>query len=148
MDFNKLREDLVEKKITDVQLKLIDYDGGIIILDVHKIVLVFSSSFFYKLFSFGNSINNKNIDIFVDDRKIAYDFIMSFYGISIKNLDTYYLLKTIKCKDYFCISIDISILYDIKMDANVLIILLYFECFDYINNYNLLKQFMITFQKI
>lgn len=117
MDLDKLYQDLTNKEFTDVKLILLDKCQSIII-DVHKVILAFSSNYFHRIFNFGMEKNLKEITINVPDSKITYDMIVSFYG-KIINSTNYsheeYLLKMFKCRNYFCLSNDVSVLYDIKV---------------------------------
>ena len=50
---NKLSQDLIDKKFTDITLKLVDSAQRLIIIDAHRLVLGYLSDYFMKIFSFG-----------------------------------------------------------------------------------------------
>src|SRR5581483_8808355 len=115
MDFNKLYQDLHNKKYTDVELILVDSNKQLN-MNVHKVILACSSEYFDKLFSFGAEKFQHQITINVNDVNVAHDIIISFYGQNI-NSTNYphwkYLLESMKCRCFFCLPIDISSLYDL-----------------------------------
>lgn len=134
MNMPKLRQDMTEKKFTDVEIMLVDKKNpeNKLTFASHKILLAFSSDFFYNLFSFGKQSHvnqNHQYSIEVIDVQIAYDIIMSFYGKEIDstkndNADWLYKLKTFSVNDYFCIENDITELYELDVPTEGLDILL------------------------
>src|SRR5581483_12226002 len=142
MDFNKLYQDLHNKKYTDVELILIDSNKQLI-MNVHKVILACSSEYFDKLFNFGTEKFQHQIKINVNDVEIAHDIILSFYGQNI-NSTNYphwkYLLESIKCRCFFCLPIDISLLYDLIVPAEGFDLLLeIMEYFDFVNDDKIMR---------
>src|SRR5581483_5626244 len=115
MDFNKLYQDLHNKKYTDVELILVNSNKQLF-MNVHKNILACSSEYFDKLFNFGTEKFQHQITINVNDVNVAHDIVLSFYGQK-TNSTNYphwkYLLESIKCRCFFCSPIDISLLYDL-----------------------------------
>lgn len=107
-------EDMTNKKYTDIQIILCNNNDHINIF-AHKIILANSSSYFDKLFNFGTEKNQKEIKITVDNIKIAHDLILSFYGKEIIYSDWKYILEMFKCRSFFCLQNDSSLLYDMKV---------------------------------
>lgn len=77
MNLNKLRQDLLDKKFTDVNLILYDSEGSIG-LHAHRVVLAISCDYFHQLFTFGSEKNEFDITIKIPDNKAIHDIIMSF----------------------------------------------------------------------
>ena len=119
MDFNKLALDLDTKVYTDIKLILIDGKSNTIEINVHKIVLVFSSEFFYSLFKFRLEKNKSEVTVMVDDVKIAQEVILSFYGKEIVYGDIVHKLMIMMCQDYFGTKINISLLMNNKIPENL-----------------------------
>lgn len=147
MDYNKLRQDLIDKKYTDTQLLLVDVNKQLHI-DLHKTILIFSSVYFYKLFTY-QSQNQHQITIIVDDVDITYDLIMTFYASNINSGNYPYWehkLKLIKCKDFFCIPNDISCLYDINVPVEGFELLLdVVELFNWTNDSKMIQMIKRNF---
>lgn len=114
MNINRLYQDTIDKKFTDVEIIL--WDGhNELILHSHKTKLIENSEYFYRLFSFNNTKTYKMevLNVFV-----MRNIIMKFYDIT---LDTSYLpkweyiLTKINILNYLCLPIDISKLYNITV---------------------------------
>ena len=114
MDFNKLALDLNAKVYTDVKIFLTN-NLDTIEMDVHKVVLAFTSDFFNSLFKFGLEKNKSEVTVVVDDVKIAQQVILSFYGKEIIYQDIVHKLKVMICQDYFCQEIDKNFFTDINI---------------------------------
>lgn len=114
LNINQLKQDLIYKKFTDIKLVLTDSKRTISI-EVHKFVLRYSSDYFYKSLNFDGAKNEYKMN--VDDANIARDIIMSFYDASENQscLEWEYILKSIKFKNYLCLSIDARNLYGLKV---------------------------------
>src|SRR5581483_8168431 len=116
---DKLYKDLCDKYYTDIELTLID-PHNTIKFNAHKCVLGCNSNYFHTLFKFGKEKNQTQITITVRDAKIAFDLISSFYEQKI-NSTNYpnwkYILEMIKCRSFFCLDNDTSLLYDIKVST-------------------------------
>src|SRR5581483_1080771 len=142
MDFNKLCQDLHNKKYTDVEIILVD-DNKQLNINVHKVILACSSDYFDKLFNFGTEKFQHQITINVNDVNIAHDIILSFYGQNINSVDCShwkYLLESIKCRCFFCLPNDISLLYDLIVPAEGFDLLLETtEYFDFINDDKIMR---------
>jgi WD40 repeat protein len=113
----KLSQDLVDKKFTDITLNLVDSNRSIII-EAHRVVLGYLSDYFMKIFSFGNEKNQSHIVIRVNDARIAHDIIFSLYGRKINSTDLpdwLRILETAKCRDFFCLDNDVTLLYDLTI---------------------------------
>ncbi len=114
---DKLYEDITAKKFTNVEIILVD-SNDTLILNLHKCILACSSTYFNNLFNFGIEKNSSSIKIEVGDAKIAHDLILSFYNQKINSTmysDTKYLLEMFKCRSYFCLDNDVTLLYNIKI---------------------------------
>lgn len=115
MDLDILREDLLEKKLTDIVLVLKDSNVEIR-MHLHKIILYCSCEYFRKmiLFNFDKPIQCMN----VSSAGITRDIILLFYGIQ-PEIDNYpewfYILETIKCRNYMCLQYDHKLLYNLKV---------------------------------
>src|SRR5581483_1353782 len=121
MDFNKLYQFLHNKIYTDVELILVNKDKKQeLIMNVHKVILACSSQYFETLFSFGIEKSQFQIKINVNDVYVAHDIILSFYGQNTNSTDYphwKYLLESMKCRHFFCLPNDISLLYDLIVPA-------------------------------
>src|SRR5581483_499386 len=142
MDFNKFYQDLHNKKYTDVELILVDSNKQLN-MNIHKVILACSSEYFDKLFNFGTEKFQHKITINVNDVEIAHNIILSFYGQK-TNSTNYshwkYLLDSIKCRCFFCLPIDISLMYDLIVPAEGFDLLLEtIEYFDFINDKKIMK---------
>lgn len=142
MNINKLYLDLSNKKYTDVEL-LIGDDTKEIRISVHKLVLAYSSDFFDRLFTFGMEKNQTCITLKVDNADIANDVILSFYGLNQRSInypDWKYQLKYYKCRSYFGIQNDPTLLYNMKIPTEGFDLLMnVIEEYDYSNDHNLIK---------
>lgn len=145
MDPAKLLQDLVDKEFTDVEIFLADKKECIHMF-LHKLVLVFSSDYFKTMFKFGAESNQKQITINVDDAKIAYDLIMSFYGVvDRKYQPTYprwlYYILMYRCRKFFCLDTCVNVFYDIELPTNEAfdMFLTVVEDFEYMNDKKLIK---------
>lgn len=120
MDLTKFCHDLEEKKFTDVEITLHDRQNEKT-FHCHRVVLAFNCDYFYKLFTFGTATGHDNkYRIEVSDVRIAFDVIMSFYGIDSKENDIpvwLYVLKMVQMRDYFCLLNDPKMLYNLDVPA-------------------------------
>ena len=149
MILNKFFLDLNNKIYTNVELVLIDTCTSLK-LDLHKNILGFSSDFFHNLFNF-NFENKSQYEIIVDDIKIAHDIILSFYEpcpcaqvLQKINSTDYpewkYILKTIKCRNYFALDNDATLLYDLVVPKEGFELLVeVIDLFYFVNNEKLLN---------
>src|SRR5581483_5167952 len=142
MDFNKLYQDIHNKKYTDVEFILVDSNKQLI-MNVHKVILACSSEYFDKLFNFGTEKFQHQIIINVNDVDVAYDIILSFYGQK-TNSTNYphwkYLLESIKCRCFFYLPNDISLLYNLIVPAEGFDLLLEtIDHFDFINDNKIMR---------
>jgi hypothetical protein len=75
-----------------------------IIMNVHKIILYCSCSYFEKLLTNFKEEKSNNITVNVSNVYVAYDMIMSFYNKKTnlgKLSKIEHLLETLKCHDFF-----------------------------------------------
>jgi len=117
MNYNKLSRSIQEKIFTDVTIILSDKSHQIII-NAHKIILYTTSVYFEKLLTTFKEKHDDVISIEVPNAYIAYDVIMSFYGQQTnlgKLSPNKHLLESIKCKYYFGLDIDESLLNGINV---------------------------------
>lgn len=96
----------------NIELTLND-NTGLIRIIVDKKILINNSDYFRRMFDFGMEKNQTKITINVDNRKIAYDLVMSFYGNKIDYQDISDQLTMAKCRSYFGLKNDPKLLYDI-----------------------------------
>jgi len=103
MDLSRAREDRINKKFTDVKLKLLD-EEQIIELDCHKLVLISLSAVFLKMFSFGDSL--KSYDMVVPNAIIVKYIIDMYYDLPVVDVEPKWLyeLEMIRCQDFLCIN--------------------------------------------
>src|SRR3990172_12802394 len=87
MDYHKLYQATEIGLFTDLTLILKD-DCNSISLNLHKIILYSSSSYFEKLLTSFKEKNSNNIIIEVRDAQIAYDLIMSSSSKSLCDLES------------------------------------------------------------
>ncbi len=139
--FNELYQDMTDKIFTDLILVLTDQHKSISI-NVHKNILACSSIYFYKCLTFNNN-NEAKLVVHVTDALIARDIILSFYNQNINSTDYpdwKYLLKTIKCRNFFCLPNDAKLLYELKVPAEGFELLLeVMDLFDLNNDIRLIK---------
>ncbi len=111
MDSNKLRDFLTNKRYTDIEL-VFSNSTHQITMGAHKAILASSCQYFGKMFNFNGDITTTKI--IVDEPNIAYDIILSFYGIN-SNSSNYpewqYILEIFKTRQFFCLDNDVSKLY-------------------------------------
>src|SRR5579872_6754822 len=142
MDQSKLLTYAKTSTYTDATLTLNSRDKSMT-FDIHRVILASSSSYFHALFTFGSNYTKTSFTINeVDDVDIMYDLIMSWYGQSPNsNYPSWlHLLKTIKCKSFLCIDLDLKLLYDLKVPPEGLDLMLeVMDLFDYTNNRRLLS---------
>jgi hypothetical protein len=93
-----------------VELTLVDPHTSIII-NINPDILANVSDYFKKLFE----SRLPNITIKVSHATISYHIIMTFCGelFDSKDFSCRFILETIKCKNYFCLDCNISILYNL-----------------------------------
>lgn len=108
-----LQDILIDKIFTDCVLTFTD-ERQTLSLDCHKTILVFSSDYFNH--AFATNINQKCIDITVGDAHIAREVILSLYGVqNTKENGWKHLLDTLKCRTYFLLDNDPSLLYGLTV---------------------------------
>src|SRR5437763_3044207 len=109
-----LYADLEKKCYTDTTIILRDNNKNRSI-DVHKCVLGCSLKYFDCIFNFGKEKNQNCIEINVDDVDATYDLILSFYGREIIYTNWRYTLNMFKCRNFFGLDNNQSLLYDLKV---------------------------------
>ncbi|AEQ60407.1 N-terminal divergent BTB domain-containing protein [Acanthamoeba polyphaga mimivirus] len=110
MNYDKLFQNVINNKLTDLELVLTDPENNNLVLNLHKIILDINCPYFETLFS-NNFIdsNRKNLNLFVEDSYITRDIIYSFYGQTNRSTDYpdwLYQLKKIKCQNFLCMKPD------------------------------------------
>src|SRR5581483_8560153 len=112
-------------------------------MNLHKVILACSSEYFDKLFNFGAEKFQHHITINVNDVNVAHDIILSFYGHNTNSTDYphwKYLLESMKCRCFFCLPIDISLLYDLIVPVEGFDLLLeIMEYFDFVNDDKIMR---------
>jgi WD40 repeat protein len=117
MDYDKLYLLLQEKLFTDLTLVIRDKSNQIII-DINKNILYASCVYFEKLLTNCKEKTLNNIAIEVPNTYVVNDIIMSFYGQQTNsgNLSqNKHLFESIKCRNFFNMNIDSSLLDNIKV---------------------------------
>ena len=118
MNSEKVRQRFFDGKDFDVEISIKD-NNNTIILKLHRFVLMNSCDFFEALLLFPNS-NKNNFAMEVPNALVVCDIIASFYGVD-QNSTNYpkwqYILETFKCKNYLCLPMDVTQLYDLKIPA-------------------------------
>lgn len=108
----------IEKYLShDIILNLAD-DNNKVIISAHKIVLCSECIYFEKLFANFKEKTMSEISIKVPNASVCYDIIRSFYEeiININNLpDWSHLLESFKCRDFFGLKNDESLLLNINV---------------------------------
>ncbi len=79
MDLDKLRDLLVQKIFTDIEL-IFSNGTDQVTIHAHKNILAISCDYFHKMFHFNKDITTTRI--IVDKPDIAGDVVASFYGIN------------------------------------------------------------------
>lgn len=140
MDDNKLYYYAKNNILTDAEIIL---DDGICIhtMFVHKAILASKCEYFEKLFLFEANRNEKIFRLTVPHALITKDIIDSYYGINInETINCQYLLNKLKCLDYLCCKLDVSMIYDLVVPNDEFELLLEItNFFDLANNYKLLQ---------
>jgi hypothetical protein len=160
---DKLYQDTINKKYTDIEIILIDPTKNALSIHAHKCILGCTTDYFDSLFNLGKEKYQSVIEIKVDDICAARDLIMLFfYGQEINPLffnDTKYLLQLFKCRRFFGLSnrslvpardvklnvdvefdVDVELLYNIDVlpeDFNLFMQVI--DEFDFINDKHLIK---------
>src|SRR4029077_2286331 len=106
--------DLEKKCYTDVTIILRDNNKNRYI-DVHKCVLGCSLKYFDCIFNFGKERDQNCIEINVDDVAAAYDLILSLYGKEIIYANWKYTLNMFKCRNFFGLDNEKSLLYNLQV---------------------------------
>jgi len=112
--FKTLQEDLDNRLFTDMELTFVDSSCSRSIT-CHRNILA-SVPYFYKLFTtFADSLAQKEFVVHVDDAAIAHDFVLSLYQLESRADYPSWLhtLKTMKLRDFFCLDLDASQLYNL-----------------------------------
>jgi WD40 repeat protein len=139
---DKLYQDTINKVYTDIEIVLID-PHNTISMHAHKCVLECMSIYFHNLFNFGKEKNQSAIKIKVNNAKVANDCIMLFYDQKI-NLVSHneikYLLEMFDCRQFFGLSNDVTLLYNIKVQPEEFdLFMQVIEEFDFINDKRLTR---------
>jgi len=112
MDLGKAK-DLLYTTDCDVNIRFVD-DIDEITIEAHQIVLSLACDFFKKMFSFGDRPNQYSI--IVPDINCGVNIIKEFYGLNDRvSGDWLYILNYMKCRDYFGLKLDVSMLYSINV---------------------------------
>ena len=117
MNPDKICQRFHDGKGSDMELILID-DNNTIKLDLHKFVLINSCDFFETLILFPNNIDKKFFTLQIFNAIIVRDIIALFYGVNENSTDCSewsYILGTLLCKNYLCLPIDITKLYNLRV---------------------------------
>ena len=120
----------IGKISTDVEIVLDDNKQQISI-HVHRYVLASGSNYFLRLFTLGSNIHKNKFTLKVGNIEIVKDLVYGFYGQKIKNINSDYLFKMFKCRDYFHSTGDVKILHDLGICSDEFYLFLdAFENFD------------------
>lgn len=94
-------------------------DDGIntITKSFHKVILAMNSIYFTKLFSNFKEKNAEIITININNGRVAYNIILSLYGIEIKPNNWSDIFDEIKCREFFWLPYDTSVIKNIKVDS-------------------------------
>jgi len=120
-----MQEDLIKKTFTDTELTFEDSYCSCSI-SCHRIGLA-SVPYFYNLFTtFADSLSQKEFTVHVDDAVIAYNFVLSLYQLETQSdyPSWLYTLKMLKLRDFFCLHLDPSQLYNLVVPAEGLELLI------------------------
>lgn len=122
MNYDKLFQNVLNNKLTDLELVLTDPENNKLVLNLHKIILDINCPYFETLFSnnFFDS-NKKNLNLFVEDSYITRDIIYNFYGQTNRSTDYpdwLYQLKRIRCQNFLCMKPDFDRLSDLIFDKD------------------------------
>ncbi|QTF49130.1 N-terminal divergent BTB domain-containing protein [Acanthamoeba polyphaga mimivirus] len=122
MNYDKLFQNVMNNKLTDLELVLTDPENNNLVLNLHKIILDINCPYFETLFS-NNFIdsNMKKLNLFVEDSYITRDIIYNFYGQTNRSTDYpdwLYQLKKIKCQNFLCMKPDFYRLSDFVFDKD------------------------------
>jgi hypothetical protein len=112
MNPNKLHDAINNHLFIDLILTLKDSINEIT-MNLHKIILYSSCSYFEKMLTNCKEKNLDRITIIVPNVFVTYDIIMSFYyqQTNFGNLPKWkHLLESIKCYDFFGLTFDHSML--------------------------------------
>jgi hypothetical protein len=114
MDINILYQYTQTKDYTDALLVIND-TKTVIEMNIHKNILASQSSYFHKLFTFGNNLGKAMYEIRVNNAIVFYDVVNMMYGQVDKSKmsNIRYLFEIVKCQDYLCLPNDSSMLYDL-----------------------------------
>lgn len=106
-----------DKRFTDFKLIIKDHHKSLI-MDVHKIVLIYSAKYFEEICSSNPLL--REIELSVPNVHVTYDIISSFYKIKPQsnNIPIWrYQLLTFKCRSLLLLLNDVRQLYDIKVPS-------------------------------
>jgi WD40 repeat protein len=134
MNYIKEYDPTKENLFTDLSLTLIDGINSLT-MNLHKIILYLSCTYFEKLLTNCKEKSASNITIEVPNVHVAYDIIMSFYNQKANHgnfPDWKHLLESFKCRDFFGFSLNSKLLSNLKVPAEGFELLLdIIELFDY-----------------
>jgi len=141
----KLRQYIINNIPTDIEIILFNSHDTINIQS-HKCILGCYFDYFHNLFNFGKEKNQSSVRIEVSNTKAARDLILSFNKQKINSTcyETKYLLEMFKCRRFFCLDNDVTLLYDIEVsseDFNLFMEVI--DEFDFIND----KRLMYAIKK-
>jgi WD40 repeat protein len=105
MNFDKLFVAFQNEVLCDLLLTLTDKKNNKIKMNVHKIVLYSSCTYFEKQLINFKEKNLDHIEIEVPNASVSYDIIMSFYGQKTNHGNYpkwYHILQSYLCFDFFC----------------------------------------------
>jgi hypothetical protein len=105
MNFDKLFAAFQNGVLCDLLLTLTDKKNNKIKMNVHKIVLYSSCTYFEKELVNFKEKNLDCIEIEVPNAFVSYDIIMSFYGQKTNHENYpkwYHILQSYMCFDFFC----------------------------------------------
>jgi len=140
MDLSFALEDLVNRRLTDVKLILID-NNGTIEFDCHKLVLCSLSKVFLKMFMFSESKTTYKMT--VPNAIVTKHIIDLFYGASVAEIEPPWLfaLELIQCRNFLCLETDLTSLFGIDIPNDGFELLLdVLDIFNSSNCSNLVKK--------
>lgn len=116
----KLQDYIALHYPSDIEIILVDADGGAYCIHTHKCILGSKILYFHNLFRFGKESSQKSIRINVSNAIVAYDLIMESIENKPNSIERApkYLLERFKCRQYFCLNNDAKLLHNIKIEPD------------------------------
>lgn len=143
MSLNITIKDLINKKLTDFRLVLIDDENRRTELNLHKCILYFKCDFFRAMFDFDPKLESQIVT--VSNAYIARDIILEFYGIIDKieqYPDWYLILEEMKIRKFFCLNFEAKRLYELQIPEQYYDLLFdILKFYDPLADNNLMKMF-------